>query len=152
MLFRSMANVIQSMVLTDGSRMVLTPSYYVYKLYLPFQDARLIPVTLDAGQYNFEGVTLPQVDGIAARGKDGRIYVALTNLDPNRDTILRVTVPGFAAKSARGQTLTAARVDSVNTFDAPDTVVPRPFSARTMRGALELKLPSKSVTVVELGQ
>ena len=39
-----MINVLQAMILTDKEKMVLTPTYHIYKMYLPFQDATLVPV------------------------------------------------------------------------------------------------------------
>ena len=44
-----MINVLQAMILTDKEKMVLTPTYYVFKMYVPFQDATFVPVTFDAG-------------------------------------------------------------------------------------------------------
>jgi alpha-N-arabinofuranosidase len=41
-------------------------------------------------------------------------------------------------------------VDSVNTFEAPRTVVPKPASASVQAGKLSLKLDPKSVTVVSV--
>jgi alpha-N-arabinofuranosidase len=79
-----MVNVIQAMILTDGSKMLLTPTYHVHKMYVPFQDATVIPVEFDAGAYTFEGITLPRVDAIAAKAKDGKIWLAVTNVDPNQ--------------------------------------------------------------------
>jgi alpha-N-arabinofuranosidase len=58
--------------------------------------------------------------------------------------------PGIKATSADGQTLAAPKVDSVNTFDHPRTVVPRPISGRLENGAIALTLPPASVTVVAL--
>jgi alpha-N-arabinofuranosidase len=145
-----MVNVIQSMILTDGNKMVLTPTYYVYKLYVPFQDAQLIPLKLQAGQYSFGEITLPQIDGIAARDKDGKIWLALTNLDPSRETLASAEIEGMAARSASGEVLTAPAVDSVNTFAEPSTVAPRPFVAKAKGGKIEFRLPPKSVTVVQL--
>ena len=46
-----MVNVLQAMIMTDKEKMVLTPTYHVYKMYVPFQDAIFLPVTLDAGTY-----------------------------------------------------------------------------------------------------
>jgi len=43
-------------------------------------------------------------------------------------------------------------VDSVNTFDAANTVIPRPISAKVQGGKLTLKLEPKSVTVVSVEQ
>lgn len=59
---------------------------------------------------------------------------------------------GVGAKSATGETLTAAKVDGVNTVDAPNTVVPQPLSAKAAGGKLSLKLEPKSVTVVSVEQ
>jgi alpha-L-arabinofuranosidase len=144
-----MVNVIQSMILTDGNKMVLTPTYYVYKMYVPFQDAQLIPLKLEAGQYTFGDITMPGVDAIAARDKQGRVWLALTNLDPNHETTV-VLNRGKGAISATGEVLTAAKVDTVNTFEAPGNVTPRPYAARGSNGRLALSLPAKSVTVVQL--
>ncbi len=38
-----MVNVLQAMILTDKEKMVLTPTYYIYKMYVPFQDATFVP-------------------------------------------------------------------------------------------------------------
>jgi alpha-N-arabinofuranosidase len=47
-----MINVLQAMILTDKEKMVLTPTYYVYKMYVPFQDATIVPATFDAGKFS----------------------------------------------------------------------------------------------------
>ena len=38
-----MVNVLQAMILTDKQRMLLTPTYHVFRMYVPFQDATFIP-------------------------------------------------------------------------------------------------------------
>ena len=140
-----MVNVLQSMILTDGAKMVLTPTYQVYKLYLPFQDATLLPVKYTAGTYTFEKIALPKVDAIAARGKDGKVWLSLTNLDAN--TAADVPV---AARAVTGQVLGADHIDAINTFEAPQTVALKPFNAKASGGKLLLRLPPHSVTVVQL--
>ena len=40
-------NVLQSMILTSGKNMVLTPTYYVFKMYNVHQDATYIPLELN---------------------------------------------------------------------------------------------------------
>jgi len=140
------------MIITDKEKMVLTPTYYVFKMYLPFQDAAFVPVTFDAGTYQHDGITLPRVDAIAAKAADGKLWLEVTNLDPNQSAEIEVNLSGASAKSASGETLTAAKVDSVNSFDAPNTVVPKPVSTRAQGGKLTLKLEPKSVTVLSLEQ
>jgi alpha-L-arabinofuranosidase len=147
-----MVNVLQAIILTDKEKMVLTPTYYVYKMYVPFQDATLVPVTFDTGTFTHEGITLPRIDAIAAKDKAGKLWFAITNVDPNQSAEMEISLAGINAKLASGETLTAPKVDSVNTFDAPNTVVPKPVSAKAQDGKLILKLEPKSVTVIVVDQ
>ncbi len=145
-----MINVLQAMIMTDKEKMVLTPTYYVYKMYVPFQDATFIPVTFNAGTYTNGNITLPRVDAIAGRDKNGKLWLAITNVDPQRAVEIDVSTLGSNARSLTGETLTAPKVDSVNTFDAPNTVVTKPVSAKMQGSKLPLNLPPKSITVVSV--
>ncbi|HEX3352795.1 MAG TPA: alpha-L-arabinofuranosidase C-terminal domain-containing protein [Terriglobales bacterium] len=147
-----MINVLQAMIITDKEKMVLTPTYYVFKMYVPFQDATFVPVTFDPGTYKQGDITLPRVDAIAARDTTGKLWLEITNVDPDQPIDFEASLPGITAKTARGETLTAPKVDSVNTFDAPHTVAPKPVSAKVAGGKLTLKLEPKSVTVLSVEQ
>ena len=147
-----MINVLQAMILTDKEKMVLTPTYYIYKMYVPFQDATFVPITFSAGTYTHGDIILPRVDAIAAQDKDGKLWLELTNLDPNQPVEIEASFAGMTAKLAAGQTLTAAKVDSVNTFDTPNTVVPKPIAANVQGGRVSLTLEAKSVTVISIEQ
>jgi len=59
---------------------------------------------------------------------------------------------GVNTESAAGEMLTVSKVDSVNTFDAPNTLVPKPVSAKAQYGKLTFKLEPKSVTVIVVDQ
>jgi len=111
-----------------------------------------VPVAFDAGTYTHGEVSLPRVDAIAARGTDGKLWLEITNVDPNQAVDVRVNIAGVTAKGITGESLTAPKVDSVNTFDAPNTVVPKALSAKVSGGKLTLKLEPKSVTVVTVEQ
>lgn len=145
-----MINVLQAMILTDKEKMLLTPTYHVFKMYVPFQDATFIPVAFDGGRYAFEKYSMPRVDAIAARDRTGRIWLAITNIDPNQVAQFEIAVAGAAASKAVGETLSAPKLDSANTFDAPKLVAPRPVSAALADGKLSLTLAPASVTVVAL--
>jgi alpha-N-arabinofuranosidase len=145
---RQMVNVLQAMILTDNATMVLTPSYHVFKTYVPFQDAAFVPVAFDAGRYAHGAITLPRVDAIAAKDASGTLWLALTNVDPTRPAEIATTVTAMTARSVTGETLTAPAVDSVNTFEVPATVVPKPAVVRLDGSRLMMTLAPKSVTVV----
>jgi alpha-N-arabinofuranosidase len=78
------------------------------------------------------------------------LWLAVTNLDPNRAADVGVDLSGAKVTRARGETLSAPKIDSVNTFDAPKTVAPKPYSAAVSGNTLRLKLAPSSVTVVAL--
>jgi alpha-N-arabinofuranosidase len=145
-----MINVLQSMILTDKEKMVLTPTYYVYKMYLPFQDSTFVPVAFDAGTYVQGSISLPRVDALAARDASGRLWLEITNVDPVKPVEIDAEIAGVTFKSAKGETLTASAVDSVNTFTAPNTVVPKPVSASVKSGRLTLTVEPRSVTVISV--
>lgn len=145
-----MINVLQAMILTDGAKMVLTPTYYVYRMYVPFQDSTLVPVNYDPGAYTHGDIRLPAIDAVAARDASGRLWLALVNVDPDRPARLDAAIDNVRARSAAGEVLTAGAVDSYNAFDRPPEVVPRPFAGRVSGGKLVFELPPKSIAVVEV--
>jgi alpha-N-arabinofuranosidase len=147
-----MINVLQAMIVTAKEKMVLTPTYQVFKMYLPFQDATFMPVTFEAGSYVQGDIRLPRLDAIAAKDASGKLWLEITNLDPEQPVEIEAELAGVQVKSAAGETLTAPKVDSVNSFEAPSAVVPKPVSGEVEDGKLALKLEPKSVTVVALEQ
>ena len=145
-----MINVLQAMILTDKDKMLLTPTYHVFHMYVPFQDATFVPVSFDAGQYTTNGITLPRVDAVAAKDKAGKVWIAITNIDPKSPVAFSVALNGVKATKASGQTLAAPKVDSVNTFEAPNTVAPKAVSAKVANGKLSITVAPASVTVIGL--
>lgn len=145
-----MVNVLQAMILTEDARMLLTPTYYVFRMYVPFQNARVLPLQIDAGTWSEGDLSLPRLDAIAARAVDGRVLLAFTNLHPSREVRLDIAIDDASLRRVSAETLTAAKVDSVNTFDAPTTVTPKPLTAKLADGRLRLNVPARSVSVVTL--
>jgi alpha-N-arabinofuranosidase len=136
-----MINVLQAMILTDGSRMLLTPTYHVFDMYQPFMGATPYAATASGPDY-VKGI--PMVDVSAARGKDGKMYLALVNTDPNKAAHVVTNLPG----TGRGRIITAAAMDAHNTFDAPNAIHPVGYSGTNEAGKAVFDLPAKSVAVV----
>ena len=146
-----MVNVLQAMILTDGDKMVLTPTYYVFDMYKPWQDATVLPIDIDTPTYTKGEYSLPAVSGSAVKGKDGRIHVGLSNADPEKTNTVTIKLDGVHAKTVGGRILTAPAINAHNTFDDPDAVKPASFSgARVKGGNLVASLPAKSVVVLDL--
>jgi alpha-N-arabinofuranosidase len=146
-----MVNVLQAMILTDGPKMVLTPTYQVFALYRPWQDATALPIELKSPWYHKDQWAIPAVSASAVRDTAGQVHVALVNLDPNREVAVSARLAGLAATSVSGQVITAPAMDAVNSFDQPNRVAPAPFGGASMKGdSLAVTLPPKSVVMLDL--
>jgi alpha-N-arabinofuranosidase len=147
-----MVNVLQAMILTQGSQMLLTPTYHVFEFYTVHHDAVLLPITVSsAGWYRMGADSVPAVSASASRDKSGTIHVTMSNLDPAAARDVTVEVQGATMGSATGRILTGATMDAFNSFEHPDVVKPAPFTgARVANGQLTVALPAHSVIILEL--
>jgi len=146
-----MINVLQAMILTDKEKIVLTPTYHVFRMFKVHQDATVVPLELKTPDYTIGYSKIPSVSASASRTKDGKVHLSLVNTNPNKSITLTTKVSGANFKTVRGEILTAPAVNSVNTFDKPDTVKPVAFKGAKISGdSLLLDLPAKSVLVLEL--
>ncbi|TWT23813.1 alpha-N-arabinofuranosidase [Luteimonas marina] len=146
-----MVNVLQAMILTKDAQMLLTPTYHAFEMYKPWQDATHLPFKLETPDYRLGDTTVPAVHGSAVRGKDGHVYVALTNLDPNRAASVSASTSGLQATAVSGRVLTAGAITAHNTFEQPEQVKPATFDGATLSGGtLRVELPAKSVVILQL--
>jgi alpha-N-arabinofuranosidase len=138
------ANVLQSMVLTRGDKMVLTPTYHVFRMYNVHQDAIYLPTECNSEKFtDGNGRECPYIDVTASKDASGRIHLTLVNtcLDENAE----VSVP-LESRNITGEILTADKIQDHNTFDSPDRVRPVEFKDfRTKGGKLMISMPSKSI-------
>jgi alpha-N-arabinofuranosidase len=146
-----MINVLQSMILTDKEKMVLTPTYHVFRMYRVHQGATMIPVDLSAPEYKLGDAGLPSLSASASRDAEGRLHLSLVNLDPHRAAEINANVWGAMIKTISGEVLTAPAMNAMNTFDRPNDVKPVPFNGYKLQGSqLMLTIPAKSIVVLEL--
>ena len=146
-----LANVLQAMVLTDGSKMTVTPSYWVFEMYVPHHEAILLPSELSCEDYQVGEEKIPGVSASASRDRSGAIHVTLCNLNPNKPAQINCELAGASPKSVSGQVLTAPEMNAHNTFDQTDNVKPAPFTdAQLTAGGFKAALPAKSVVALEL--
>jgi alpha-L-arabinofuranosidase len=146
-----MVNVLQAMILTKGPQMVLTPTYHVFHMYRPFQDATFLPADVQAPRYTLGAASVPAVSISAARTATGAIAIALVNLDPGKAAPLAVSLAGATVRTVKGEILTASALDARNTFENPDAIHPARFTGASLAGnRVTLTLPPKSVVVLNL--
>jgi alpha-N-arabinofuranosidase len=144
-------NVLQALILTEGEKMILTPTYHIFDMFKVHQDATFLPLEVQCAPYTLGDGSLPGVSASASRDKEGKVHLTLCNLNPKKAVDLTCELRGMTCKTVSGQVLTAPEMSSHNTFADPNVVHPEPFDgARISRGALRIHLPSKSVVALAL--
>lgn len=144
-------NVLQAVILTDETRMVLTPTYHVFDLYQPHMEALLLPYHLESADYIIDGDAQPSVSASCSKSEDGTINITLVNIDPNNPIQLSCDVVGMDAKKVTGKIITAKNMNDHNTFDDPDKVVISDFKDfKIAKGKIEAVLPAKSVVLIQV--
>jgi alpha-N-arabinofuranosidase len=144
-----MVNVLQAVILTDGPKMVLTPTFHVYELYTVHHDAVQILASVNSETYEHAGRSVPAVNVSASQGTGGSINITFVNVDPKKSREVVCDLRGVSVRSAAGRVLTARDLSAHNTFDAPDTVTPKVFGDCSVKNnQVSVKLPPASVAVV----
>jgi alpha-L-arabinofuranosidase len=146
-----MVNVLQSMILTKDKDMVLTPTYYVFKMYTVHQDAALLPVDLQCASYVSGTDTIPALSASASKDKEGRIHISIANLHPAKAQEVRCELKGTAGSKITGDIITAAALNAYNDFGKPEAVNMKPFTGAQLKGGiLTVSLPAKSIVTLEV--
>lgn len=143
-------NVLQSIVLTRGKEMVLTPTYYVFDMFKNHMDAKLLPLNLTMPNYVYGEEKLPAVNGSASVDSLGRIHISLVNIDAKNDITVRISLADNF-KNLKSRVLTSSHFTDINTFENKLKVVPLGFSgARLENNKLIVKMPKLSVVSLEI--
>jgi len=145
-----MVNVLQSVILTKDDEMVLTPTYYVFKMYSVHQDATLVPSNLKTENYSFDNKNVPNVH-VSASLKEGVLSVTMVNLDPNNSEEIEINITGNEYNTASGKIITAENMNDYNDFGKREEVNLQDFELASPKdGKLSIELPSKSVVLLQL--
>lgn len=128
-----MVNVLQSVILTDGAKMVKTPTWYAFNLYKVHQDAELVDSHLETRYVGMDKFMVPNLTESVSLGKDGKLYMTLTNLSLDEAESIQAVLAETEVKSVKGTILTGG-MNAHNTFDAPDKVHTVDFTDVTVKG------------------
>lgn len=143
-------NVLQAVILTEGEKMLLTPTYHVMKMYNVHQDALMIPMALETENYTFSGKSIPAVSASAST-KGGEMNISLTNVDLHKGHEVSIQLRGQNFSKIKGQILNSNSIQDYNTFAQPEKISIQEFSgAKVVNGALKLTIPAHSVIVLNL--
>ena len=148
-------NVLQSMILTDmkgNGHMVLTPTYHVFRMYQPFQDATALPLEVSCDSIKVrENQTIPTIFSSAAETKDNSIVVSLANISLNKSQDIDIVSDLSTINNITGEILKCKNISDYNDFEHPQTITPHVFKdMKIKKNIIKIKIPAKSIVVLNI--
>ncbi len=148
-----MVNVLQSVILTDGEKMLRTPTYHVFHMYRHHQGAQLLESALSGtGMIESGEDKVPEITE-SVSVKDGVITITLCNLSVSDSKTLDVQL----ADNKNYEVVEASIVGGTdphdyNTFENPDNVVERTYEgcSKVSENKFILDIPAASVVEIRI--
>ena len=148
-----MVNVLQSVILTEGKKMLLTPTYHVMHMYRHHQGAELVESSLTGVRGIGTGESaIPQIQESVSVDRDGVITVTLVNMSAGDSETVNIELAQSGYCVAEAKIVTGADVHDYNTFDEPGKVLERDFDGVKSEDGLSVTLPAASVVELRLGK
>ncbi|MCM1188352.1 MAG: alpha-N-arabinofuranosidase [bacterium] len=144
-------NVLQAVILTEGDRMVKTPTWYAFNLYKEHQDADLVESSIENTEVGLEeDYLIPALTESVSLGRDGKLHVTLTNASLTDAAEIEAIFAETPVKGVKASVITG-EMRAHNTFDEPDTVHSTDFADVTAAGnKVSFTIPACSVMQLEV--
>ena len=167
-------NVLQAPVLTQGDKIVLTPTWHVLHQYKGHQGATLLGTSAaysycgvkDVPDYNRslrgieakEDVIVPglsvsasEKDADSKSGAKKQYLVTVTNVDAESSKEVEISFANLdgSIKSANASVVTGEKYDTINSFENPEVVTEKTLAVKiTGSNTVCISLPAHSVAAV----
>ena len=146
-----MINVLQAVILTEGSKMIKTPTYHVFDMYKYHQDADLLDSTLETEIVGLEEENMvPNLSESVSIDADGVMHITMTNLDLEHAYPIETTILGKKVESIKAQIVTQ-EMHAKNTFEDPENVTVQFFEGvEKVHAGIKFTIPACSVLHIAL--
>ena len=148
-----MVNVLQAVILTEGEKMIKTPTYHIFHMYRHHQGAALLESSLSGvSEIGIGEWKVPEITESVSRGADGIVTVTLNNLSVEKEQEIEISFAGRTTVSEVVEAnIVTGQMRDYNTFDAPECVKEEAFTAyeKTEEG-ITVKVPACSVLELRL--
>lgn len=147
-----MVNVLQSVLLTEGDKMIKTPTYHVMHMYRHHQGAKLLESSVTGiDEIGTDEWKVPKVTESVSKDKDGIITITLNNLSIESAEDVEVQLANGVYKVVEARIVTNSDMHAHNTFEAPEEVTEKDFNDYEVKGEnILVKLPVNSVVEMRL--
>ena len=147
-----MVKVLQSVLLTEGDKMIKTPTYHVMHMYRHHQGAKLLESSVTGiDEIGTDEWKVPKVTESVSKDKDGIITITLNNLSIESAEEVEVQLANGVYKVVEARIVTNSDMHAHNTFEAPEEVIEKDFDDYEVKGEnILVKLPVNSVVEMRL--
>lgn len=144
-------NVLQAVILTEGDKIVKTPTYHVFDIYKYHQDAELIFSDIDIKMIGVENEwQVPNLTESVSITSDGVLHLTMTNLSAEESFDIDAEIIGKKPEKVLGEIVTG-EIHAKNTFDEPECVVVRKYDGvQITEKGIRFIIPASSVLHLEL--
>ena len=142
-------NVLQAVILTEGPKMLRTPTYHVFHMYKYHQDADLVESYIDGVEQigEDEKFKVPHLQESASVDKDGVVTITLNNLSIDKAEEVEIIFAECDPKQVSAAILTND-MHAYNTFEDPDKVHEEVFTDyKIENGMIIFTMPACSVVM-----
>ena len=146
-------NVLQSVMLTDGEKMIKTPTYYVFHMYRHHQGATLLDSSIIGNkEVGIDDQVIPKLFESVSEDKDGIITITINNtsLEEDEDVDIVLSDDGTAYDVCEARIVTG-KMNAYNTFENANAVQEVDFHTynKTETG-IKAAIPARSVVTIRI--
>lgn len=141
-----MVNVLQAVILTEGEKMIKTPTYHIFNMYKYHQDANLVESHIETKEIGLEKEWMvPNLTESVSIDQDGVMHITVTNLSLDEASEIHATILDRKIDEIQGEIL-VNEMRAMNTFEDPDKVHVETFEqAEITEEGLKFTVPACSV-------
>ena len=144
-------NVLQAVVLTEGKKMVLTPTYHVFRMFKYHQNAKLLNSYLTGvDETGIKDYMVPEVTESVSMNNDGIVNITLNNLSLSDGREVEISFDKLEPDVVEASVVTG-EMNAHNTFEESDAVTTEKFeSVEIHKNGLKVVLPPRSVVLIRV--
>lgn len=138
-------NVLQSVILTEGDKMIKTPTYHIFRMFRDHQEATLLESYLDTKDAMLKDIDLPALSHSVSVNENGQILLTIANSSLDEDYEVAMDLVGHDVSDCKAEIL-AAEIHAHNTFEDLHAVEPKDYTEfKIEQGKVFLTVPKCSV-------
>ncbi len=146
-----LVNVLQSVILTEGDKMVKTPTYQVFKMFSHHQDADLVESYVETSEVGVEEENqIPNLSESVSIGKDGKLHITIANTALNVDYDINGIMIDTTPKNVKAEIIHGP-MDAYNDFDNAEAVTIKEFNCiKIDNNDIVFTIPACSIVHIEV--